>query len=62
MQTINTLNIEGIELRSALTTTLMPSNLDSAFKGRNALNVRIVLNAGMSAKPYADANKPAMAT
>jgi hypothetical protein len=43
--------MEGIELINAFTTTRMPSNLDRAFSGRNALNVRIVLNIGISASP-----------
>ena len=60
--TSKTFNIDGIELIRALTTTRMPSNRDNAFRGRNALSVRNVLKAGMSAKPYDDAEIPAIAT
>ena len=50
-QTSRTLKIDGIAPINALTTTRMPSNLESAFNGLNARNVLMDLNAGISATP-----------
>jgi hypothetical protein len=36
----------------------MPSNLDSAFNGLSALNVRMDLNAGISATPSQSSKLP----
>ena len=38
--------------------TRIPSNLDNAFNGRNALNVLIDLNTGISATPSESSKVP----
>lgn len=49
--------MEGIACTSALTTTLIPCILDIALSGRNALRVRMVLNAWIPPAPQSEAMK-----